>query len=56
MAVKEETTAWDFTQTFFNTLNHVLIGTITIYMSFFCARMSLTNTLSLHALLCTLGV
>lgn len=56
MVAKEKMTPWDVAETFFNTLNHVFIGTITFYMSFFCAKMGLKNQLSLHALLCTLGV
>lgn len=56
MVAKEKMTPWDVAETFFNTLNHVFIGTITFYMSFFCAKLGLKNQLPLHALLCTLGV
>lgn len=53
---KDQTTAWDIAESCFNTINHVMIGTIGIYLSFFCAKVGLSNVKSLHALLCALGV
>lgn len=39
----------------FNTINHILIGFITIYLTFICSQTSM-NARSWHVLLCTIGV
>lgn len=39
----------------FNTINHILIGFITIYLTFICSQTSM-NARSWHVLLCTFGV
>lgn len=38
-----------------NMVNHILIGFITIYLSWMCIRLNLKKT-ALHAWLCTIGV
>lgn len=48
-------TIWDKVQLYFNTINHVIIGIISIYMSFICYRAGGT-LYNWHAWLCTIGV
>lgn len=56
MSTTEKSTAWDFCEAVFNTLNHVMIGMITIYVSFFCVKRGMSGVTAQHALICTLGV
>lgn len=46
---------WQHIQIYFNTLNHVLIFTAAIYMTFLCIRAG-NMPFSWHAWLCTIGV
>lgn len=40
----------------FNTINHVLIGTISIYMTFKCYFLGFDSTTVQHTYFCTIGV
>lgn len=53
--VGEEKSMWDKVQVYFNTINHIIIGIISIYMSFICYRAGGTMY-NWHAWLCTIGV
>lgn len=47
--------AWRRVQIYFNVLNHVLISSVAIYMSFLCYRAG-NLPISWHSWLCTIGV
>lgn len=46
---------WIFLQAIFNTINHILIGAVCLYMTWHCWNYG-NSKISQHALLCTIGV
>lgn len=46
---------WIFLQAMFNTINHILIGAVSLYMTWLCWSTG-NSKISQHALLCTIGV
>lgn len=46
---------FDLLENGFNTINHILIGFITIYLTFICSQTNMSAR-SWHVLLCTFGV
>lgn len=48
--------AWEKTQVYLNTLNHMFIATVSIYMTWLCFQMGFERSRTLHVFLCTLGV
>lgn len=44
-----------FLQAMFNTINHILIGAVSLYMTYHCWK-SGNSRISQHAFLCTIGV
>lgn len=53
---QNSTTAFDVCSAIFNTINHVLIGTASIYMTWLCVTLGLENRLTQHVFFCTIGV
>lgn len=53
--MKSKRSAFQVIQTYFNLLNHVMISTVAIYMTFLCYNAG-NRLISWHAWLCTLGV
>lgn len=51
----EQRTALSMVETYFNTINHMFIGTVTIYITWLCVGME-WNAMTWHILLCTFGV
>lgn len=49
-------TAWEKTQIYLNTLNHMFIATVSIYVTWLCFQMGFERSRTLHVWLCTLGV
>lgn len=48
--------AWEKTQIYLNTLNHMFIATVSIYITWLSFQMGFHRTRTLHVWLCTLGV
>lgn len=48
--------AWQVIQTYFNVLNHAMIFTVAVYMTFFCYNAGIDRLISWHVWLCALGV
>lgn len=46
---------WLFLQAMFNTINHILIGAVSLYMTLLCWNVG-NSKITQHALLCTIGV
>lgn len=47
--------AWQVIQTYLNVLNHVMIGAVTVYMTFFCYSVG-NRLITWHVWLCSTGV
>lgn len=54
MKTKSRTTPLEFTEICINTINHVLIGTVAIYMTWLCIRVDY-DLFNLHVIFTTLG-
>lgn len=53
--ISSNATALEKCEAYFNTINHMIISTITIYITYFCWNLGPTSG-SLHIWLCTIGV
>lgn len=53
---KPTRSAFQVIQTYFNVLNHSMIFTVAVYMTFFCYNTGVDRLISWHVWLCTLGV
>lgn len=50
------TTLWQKCQAYLNTINHMVIFAVTIYVTFMCWYMKERDARRWHTLLCTIGV
>lgn len=56
MNQKPTRSALQVIQTYFNVLNHAMIFTVAVYMTFFCYNAGVDRLISWHIWLCALGV